>query len=91
MKNFFGELPAHPSASWHPPSDTRGSFDVLSSCIITLGLCVWSAVHLNIPEKDLGPERKWYDPRGWVKRKHWRKIGCLVIALLAPEMVSLNG
>ncbi|TRX89054.1 hypothetical protein FHL15_010073 [Xylaria flabelliformis] len=30
--------------------DGRGTLSLLFSCLLTLGLCVWSAVHLNLPE-----------------------------------------
>ena len=61
---------------WKPSPSARGTFDILSTCIITMLLCVWTAVHLNVP------------PPGsaWVPRL--RKIGWLILALLAPEMVA---
>ncbi|KAI0553248.1 hypothetical protein F4679DRAFT_532525 [Xylaria curta] len=30
--------------------DGRGTLSLLFSCLLTLALCVWSAVHLNLPE-----------------------------------------
>ncbi|KAM0805981.1 hypothetical protein BDR22DRAFT_194100 [Usnea florida] len=61
---------------WQPNPQTRGTFDILSSCMITMLLCVWTAVHLNVPI----PGTVW-GPR-------LRKVGWLVLALLAPEMVA---
>ena len=29
----------------------RGTFSLISSCVLTLTLCVWSALHLNVPSK----------------------------------------
>lgn len=70
------------TVSWTPEPTKRGTFSVLSSCILTTLLCVWTAVHLSIPEyEDL--DRPWYK-----KRQLWRKVKWLFIALLAPELVA---
>ena len=61
---------------WEPSCRRRGTFDILSTCIITLLLCVWTAVHLNV------------SPPGTIWRSRLRKVGWLVLALLAPEMVA---
>ena len=61
---------------WKDSPTARGTFDILSSCIITLVLCVWTAVHLNVAP----PEKYW--------RFLLRKTGWLLLALLAPEMVA---
>jgi hypothetical protein len=53
----------------------RGTFSILSTCLITLGLCVWAAMHFNIPE---------HKSKG---RQFRRKVGWLIMGLLAPEMV----
>lgn len=65
-------------AQWHSEPGTRGTFALLSSCLSTLFLCVWTAVHLNLPQ---------------YKRKHlqkWRKLQWLLIAAFAPEIVAWN-
>ena len=31
--------------------DGRGTLTILFSCLLTLSLCVWSAVHLDLPEQ----------------------------------------
>ena len=61
---------------WQPNPQIRGTFDILSTCIITMLLCVWTAVHLNV------------SPPGTVWAPRLRKIGWLILALLAPEMVA---
>lgn len=61
---------------WKPNPDSRGTFDILTTCLITLLLCVWTAVHLNV------------SPPGSFWTPIWRKIGWLTLALLAPEMVA---
>ena len=61
---------------WRPSPNTRGTFDILTTCIITMLLCVWTAVHLNIspPESFWGPK--------------FRKVWWLILALLAPELIA---
>ena len=63
---------------WRPSPTTRGTFDILTTCVTTLLLCVWTAVHLNVspPDSFWGPKL--------------RKVGWLVLALLAPEMVAFT-
>ncbi|THZ14697.1 hypothetical protein D6C91_07176 [Aureobasidium pullulans] len=74
----FGNQTANQTATWHPEPHGRGTFGLLSSCITTLVLCVYTAVHLNIPEH--GKERQQY----------FRKFGWVVLGLLAPEIVAWN-
>jgi hypothetical protein len=61
---------------WRPEPTTRGTWNLISTSLITLALCTWTAVHLNIPghgEKD---------------KQKWRKAAWLTLGLFAPEMVS---
>src|SRR6266516_8036933 len=41
----------HYYKGWHGEPRGRGTWGILSTCLLTLGLCVWTAVHLNIPKK----------------------------------------
>ena len=66
-------------ATWVASPQGRGTWDILSTCIITLGLCVFSAIHLNIP-----------DPKWGFWTKAGMKTKWLLIALLAPEFVVYN-
>ena len=62
--------------TWQPEPSTRGTWSILSVCVITTSLCVWTAVHLNIPPSD---------------QKHaqlWRKLYWLGVGIFAPEMVA---
>ena len=57
-----------------PPD--RGSFALLFSCITTLALFVYTAVHLNIPKQ--GTTRF---------QLYWRKAEWVLVGVLAPEFV----
>lgn len=81
MTSFFGAVPANNTSEWHPEPTYRGTFGILSTCLITMVLCVWTAVHLNIPE---------HGQAGIVTRQTCRKILWLCIGLLAPELGSIR-
>ncbi|PQK15799.1 hypothetical protein BB8028_0006g01210 [Beauveria bassiana] len=54
----------------------RGTLSLLFSCVFTLFLCVWSAVHLNLPELDESPSSYSY------RYFKWSLLG-----LFGPELV----
>ena len=62
---------------WHPNVTVRGTWSIYQSCIITIGLCVWQSIHLNIPP----PHEAWY-------KQTMRKVGFALTALIAPELVA---
>ena len=73
--------------TWEPEPNGRGTYGILSSCIITMVLCVWTAVHLNIPEhKSANPRQNvpwWKGPT-----QGSRRLGFVLLGLFAPEIVA---
>ncbi|KAH6714664.1 hypothetical protein BKA61DRAFT_481402 [Leptodontidium sp. MPI-SDFR-AT-0119] len=63
------------TTGWQEEPRTRGTWSIFFTCIITISLCVWAAVHLNVPE------------HGKQGRQWWRRFGWLIIGLFAPEVV----
>lgn len=64
------------TVGWVTDPNGRGTFSLISSCLVTLGLCVWSAMHLNIP------------PHGESLAQSWkRNIKWGLIGVFAPELV----
>ena len=62
--------------AWVPSPPYRGTFDILSSCIITLLACIYTAIHLNVPPLNKsGYHHFWWQAR-WV-----------AVALFAPDIV----
>ncbi|KFA51527.1 hypothetical protein S40293_06338 [Stachybotrys chartarum IBT 40293] len=61
---------------WVNDDDTRGTWSIITSCLFTIVICTWTAIH----------------PRIHVSRsmRHRHKFYQLVKALLAPEMVCLE-
>ena len=72
--------------SWTAEPNGRGTWSLLSSCLITMGLCVYTAMHLNIPSQpskaaDVGRWRR-------ICRSEYRKQAqWLLMGLFAPELV----
>ncbi|KAF8811820.1 hypothetical protein BYT27DRAFT_7183504, partial [Phlegmacium glaucopus] len=62
---------------WVSPPPTRGTFNILTSCVLTLILCMWTALHLNVPPQNEGPIGRTAHKLKWT-----------LIALLAPEIVA---
>ena len=63
-------------AHWQPDPDGRGTSSLLQTCLLTLGLCIYSAIHLNIPRH-----------RASAREKMFAKLKWLTVALFAPELV----
>src|SRR5271154_2319138 len=53
----------------------RGTVGLLTQCVVTLLLCVWTAIHLNIDSSG-----KWW-------KRYVKKIGWALTAMFAPELV----
>ena len=76
MVDFYGGGNSTQTAFWHPVPTYRGTYNILSACLVTIGLCVWSALHLNVPKY------------GKASRQWWRKVKWLFVGLFAPELVA---
>ncbi|GJE90691.1 hypothetical protein PsYK624_068350 [Phanerochaete sordida] len=66
---------AYPPAAWRASPSTRGTFEIITTCLSTLVICVWSAVHADVP---LHQSR-------WAGRAD--KLGWLVTGLVAPDLL----
>ncbi|EKM55018.1 uncharacterized protein PHACADRAFT_208547 [Phanerochaete carnosa HHB-10118-sp] len=60
------------AGSWYPSPASRGTWQIISTCISTLVICVWSAIHIYIP-----PNRR--------KPSVLEKARWLIVGLLAPD------
>lgn len=50
---------------WEPNPTHRGTFGILTTCFVTLALCTWKIVHLNLPgtcPDDDVPWSSWWKP-----------------------------
>ena len=71
----------NPAPSWKAPPNFRTTVDLVSSCVLTLVVCVWTAIHLNIQPYN---ERR---RRGGFAPYLWRRMWWMLMGLLAPELV----
>lgn len=60
---------------WTPSPLGRGSTDILWSCLSTLGLCVWTAVHPNVPLVYR------------LRRAVCHRLGLMALAIIFPEII----
>ena len=63
---------------WAPEPSGRGTWSILWSCLATIFICTWSALHLDVPNH----HGRWY--------LFFRKLGWMLIAATAPEIVLYN-
>lgn len=50
MDRIFGDPQGrNASVAWQPAPQGRGTLSILWTCILTMILCVWTALHLNVP------------------------------------------
>ena len=64
---------------WVSESDSRGTWSLLYSCVFTLAVCVYTAIHLNIP----APEE--HAAKQTLRRAKW-----VFAAVFVPEMGVLT-
>ena len=64
------------TVGWVSDPTGRGTISLVFSCLLTLGLCVWSAMHLNIPPHDELPAQT------LMSNFKWGLIG-----IFGPELV----
>lgn len=66
------------TVGWVSDPNGRGTAGLVTSCILTLGLCAWSALHLNI------------QPKGETQRQYWsRNVRWVLLGVFIPELVIL--
>ncbi|OCK91854.1 uncharacterized protein K441DRAFT_615578 [Cenococcum geophilum 1.58] len=84
---------------WVAGPKTRGTLSLVFSCVITLFLCVWTTVHVNIepPESEFNPTLARFIPIKALKtnnkllkflaKRSIRKLGWGCVTLIVPEGV----
>lgn len=65
-----------PTTSWEPQPLRRGTVELIRSCLLTLILCVWTAVHMNVPARAVTKTRKIVNKASWA-----------LFTIFAPELV----
>ena len=71
----LAHLRTETAPSWVADADNRGTWNLLYSCVFTLALCVWTAIHLNVPAAGESRQRQFFRKAQWV-----------IAAIFAPEL-----
>ena len=66
---------------WMPTPDRRGTTDLLWSCVSTIILCVWTAIHLPVPYYSRRKPKLSEDWRTWLRQK-------IIASRLVPALIS---
>ena len=61
---------------WVDDPNGRGTFTIVSSCVLTLSLCVYTSMHLNVRPHGRTELQAWIETTKWV-----------VFGILAPELL----
>lgn len=64
---------------WVPQPQTRGTADILYTCVVTIVLCVFTAVHLNLPA-----------PKETTFQRLLRKWKWTATGIFAPEVILFS-
>lgn len=81
---------------WNGGPSTRGTMDILWSCLTTIFLCVWTVQHPHVPRHVNGEKYAIFDPTMGVfeapqKGTTWGpilyRLKCSIFAVLAPEVL----
>ncbi|KAF2116958.1 hypothetical protein BDV96DRAFT_598786 [Lophiotrema nucula] len=57
MSPLYGSVPANVTTRWHPEPEFRGTYSILSSCLITMGLA--SQWEKEVVDSSIWPQIKW--------------------------------
>ncbi|KAM7203206.1 hypothetical protein V8F20_004148 [Naviculisporaceae sp. PSN 640] len=76
ITNSNSRTGATQTTAWQEEPNGRGTFSLIVSCLLTLTLCVWSALHLNVPAQHTGLRGRILEKTKWV-----------LYGIFAPELV----
>jgi hypothetical protein len=65
-----------PEVAWFSAPNFRGTWDLIVSCVLTLVICVWSALHLNVPVET-----------SRLRERNTRRLRWVLLGIFAPEVV----
>ncbi|KAL8991759.1 MAG: hypothetical protein Q9169_007676 [Polycauliona sp. 2 TL-2023] len=69
-----------PRQGWTSQPDGRGTLDIIWTCSLTMGLCSWSIICINMPGLN---ESKWL--------VLWRKFALSALGIMCPEVLLSMG
>ncbi|KAK4165533.1 hypothetical protein QBC43DRAFT_299378 [Cladorrhinum sp. PSN259] len=82
MKDLFGAPYSNETITWRPEPASRGTWTIITTSVITLVLCVWTSIHLNVPCQR---ETKWVR---CARRLKWILIGLFIPEILVSTAID---
>ncbi|KAK1535713.1 hypothetical protein CPAR01_09255 [Colletotrichum paranaense] len=73
---FAAAAPPSSTTNWAPEPNGRGTFGLICSCVLTLTICVWTALHLNVPAA-----------RSTLRSRSLERTKWVLYGIFAPELV----
>lgn len=72
-------------------NNTRGTIDILWSCLFTIVACTWTVQHLNVPEQREDRDKGWLGDIKWALKRTWTSAKWMLTTAVAPEvLISKN-
>ncbi|KAE9368936.1 hypothetical protein N431DRAFT_561241 [Stipitochalara longipes BDJ] len=71
--------------------DSRGSLNILWSCLFTIIACTLTIQHLNVPEQRDGCDPGWWGDVKWMTKDTLKSLKWMIITILAPEVMIAKG
>src|SRR3984885_13612530 len=68
-------------------NETRGTIDILWSCLFTIIACTWTVQHLNVPEQREGRNPGVWGSIWWAIKRGWTSAKWILTTVLAPEIL----
>jgi hypothetical protein len=68
-------------------ADTRGTLEILWSCLFTIFACAWAVQHLNVPEQREDRDPGWRGDIKWAIKRTWMSAKWMLVTIIAPELV----
>jgi hypothetical protein len=68
-------------------SDTRGTMNILWSCLFTIIACTYSVLHFNIPEQRLDRDPGLMGDMKWMVKRMRTGLTWMLITILVPELL----
>lgn len=87
---IFGSSKDNIITTWENGPDVRGTYEIITSCIITATICLSQAIHLHLPFQEIVDPHFDFpsqEARAW---QVFRKVAWLIMGLLAPELEAFT-
>src|SRR5271163_4565510 len=68
-------------------NETRGTIDILWSCLFTIIACTWTVQHLNVPEQRGNRDPGRLGDIKWALKRTWTSAKWMLTTALAPELL----